>query len=211
MLIERHQSFDIAGVGSLQEEPAQVLSPARGSCQCRSLPVRADPPAHATDDLTQGRRSDSSAFARGSLCGTLKAQCRSALHTSVGSAGGPCPGGQSASCLCLLPAGATLCAEHELGAAKQGEHALVAGDFGVPDLGGLSAVSPLGVAEQDAVLDGGEEVGLEFKGGEAGRAVGETGEGAVAAGGVGERDERRGVWVAGGGQQLTADRQPGGD
>lgn len=98
-----------------------------------------------------------------------------------------------------------------MGAAKQGEQALVAADLGIPDLGGSSAVAPLGVAEQDAVLGGGQEVRFELEGGKAGGAVRQSGEGAVAAGGVGQRDERRRVQVAGRGQQLAAGRQPGGD
>lgn len=95
--------------------------------------------------------------------------------------------------------------QDELGAAKQRQRALLAAHFGIPDLGGAPGVAALGVADQDAVDRGGEKVGFELERGEAHRGVGDSREGAVAAGGVGERDERSGVQIAGGGKQLGTD------
>ncbi len=69
-------------------------------------------------------------------------------------------------------------------------------------------MASLGVAEQDAVPGGGEEIALDFKRGETGRGAGQSGQRAIAAGGIGERDERPRVQKAGGRQQLVADRQP---
>jgi len=102
-LVERHQAFDIAGVGSLQKEPAEILrSPGLvaahvDAVRCRFEPVRPrtlliispepDDPAHP-------------AFARGSACGihlrdqprpaaAAIAGCRSLNRLNLGSPGSP--------------------------------------------------------------------------------------------------------------------------
>src|SRR5215203_3876193 len=70
------------------------------------------------------------------------------------------------------------------------------GDGRVPDLGGAPAVDEGGLARDRALVLGAQEVALEFDGRETRGVFGEGDEAAVAAGGVGERDDGGGVQVA---------------
>ncbi len=79
--------------------------------------------------------------------------------------------------------------------------------FRVPDLGSASAVEARSNAGNRSFTGSAEEVALELDGGEVVGAVGEVGEGAVAAGRVGESDDRRRVQVAVRGKQLGAQRE----
>ena len=73
---------------------------------------------------------------------------------------------------------------------------------GVPDLGGPSTVEAGAYAGYDSFAGSAEEVALELDGSEIVRAFGKVGEGAVAAGGIGEGDDGRRMQIAVGGEQF---------
>jgi hypothetical protein len=112
----------------------------------------------------------------------------------------------------LYTPGLDLGIQNQLGTAEQGD--LFPTRFirylRVPDLGGPPVMEAGRGAADNSLAGGAQEIALQLDGGEVVGASGQIGDGPVAAGRVGQGDDRGGMQVAVGSQQLGAHLQAAG-